>query len=201
MQSIYRFRDAEVGLFIEARVCGIGAVSLAPLRLTRNFRSRGAAGALRPMRCSRRLFPHDDDLRTGAVRFARSVPAREPLGLHPQRRCALHVVPGRAAGAEAAARSPHGSPRCAQASPPASIAVLVAAHAHAVPIVAALTQCRRRVVGVDLVPLRERAVVRDLVQLASALVRSCGPQPPGWRCCARPGAARALATLTCALER
>ena len=39
MQSIYRFRDAEVGLFLAARHAGIGTVALTPLRLRRNFRA------------------------------------------------------------------------------------------------------------------------------------------------------------------
>lgn len=39
MQSIYRFRKADVSLFLQAATHGIGQVKLAPLKLTRNNRS------------------------------------------------------------------------------------------------------------------------------------------------------------------
>ena len=42
MQSIYGFRDADVGLFIKAKQQGFDALSLAPLTLRTNFRSSAA---------------------------------------------------------------------------------------------------------------------------------------------------------------
>ncbi len=42
MQSVYRFRDAEVGLFLEVVRHGIGQLRPEPLRLTTNFRARPA---------------------------------------------------------------------------------------------------------------------------------------------------------------
>src|ERR1700728_707239 len=165
MQSIYRFRDAEVGLFIAARVSGIGTVRLAPLRLSRNFRSVAPLVAW-TNEVFGRLFPDGDDLRAGAVRFAGSGPGREPLD-PPEAAVRLTVVSGEPAREARAIAARIAALR--QASPAASIAVLVAAHAHAVPIVAALRSCGVESVGVDLVPLGERPVVRDLVQLARAL--------------------------------
>ncbi len=42
MQSIYQFREAEVGLFLRARDRGLGALRLTALQLRRNFRSAPA---------------------------------------------------------------------------------------------------------------------------------------------------------------
>ena len=40
MQSIYRFREAEVALFARVERQGLGALALVPLQLTRNFRAQ-----------------------------------------------------------------------------------------------------------------------------------------------------------------
>ena len=39
MQSIYRFRNAEVSLFLQAQQRGFGSIALTPLQLHMNFRS------------------------------------------------------------------------------------------------------------------------------------------------------------------
>src|SRR5262249_42582311 len=49
------------------------------------------------------------------------------------------------------------------------IAVLVASRSHAAPIITALEDRSIDAVGVDLVPLRELAIVRDLVALLQAM--------------------------------
>ncbi len=167
MQSIYRFRDAEVGLFLKARSSGVGRVVLTPQQLLQNFRTVpelvGFSNALFSA-----IFPRADDLQAGAVAYTPSLPARAahppPTGIEA---VTLRLFPGsRTAEAEAlAARI--GELR--NADPQASVAVLVNAHSHAVPIIAALESRALPVLGVDLVPLRERAVVRDLVQLMHAL--------------------------------
>ncbi|MBS0578695.1 MAG: UvrD-helicase domain-containing protein [Proteobacteria bacterium] len=165
MQSIYRFREAEVGLFLAARDAGIGRVALQPLRLRRNFRSIPALVEFTNGLFGQ-VFPPRDDLRAGAVAYHESVAARAAPA-DAAAAVTLRVFPDdRAAEAQAVAE------RIAQLraqDPRARIAILVAAHAHAAPVIAALAARGVACVGVDLVPLRERVVVRDLVQLAAAL--------------------------------
>src|SRR5579862_5941542 len=75
MQSIYRFREAEVGLFIAARDSGVGQLRLEPLKLTRNFRAV-ADLVIWSNTVFAQVFPAADDLRSGSVIFAASLPAR-----------------------------------------------------------------------------------------------------------------------------
>jgi len=165
MQSIYRFRDAEVGLFIAARRRGLGRVRLEPLRLARNFR------ATPPLvgwtnEVFTQLFPRADDLAAGAVAFKASVAARATAQGDVAEAVQLRLFADACAEARAIARR-IGNLRSRDAQ--ATVAVLVAAHAHAVPILGALGALGLEALGVDLVPLGERPVVRDLVQLARAL--------------------------------
>ncbi|MGH9612712.1 MAG: UvrD-helicase domain-containing protein, partial [Bryobacteraceae bacterium] len=76
MQSIYRFRQAEVGIFLEAREHGIGQICLEPLTLSANFRS-GTAIVQWVNKIFDRMLPVVDDAVNGAVRFSPSVPFRD----------------------------------------------------------------------------------------------------------------------------
>ncbi len=195
MQSIYRFRDAEVGLFITAREHGIGNVRLTPLRLTRNFRATPALVAW-SNEVFAQVFPVADELRAGAIAFSASVAARVAADGSPPLEDAsvqLRLFPGdRDAEARAiAARIMELRDRDGQAR----VAVLVAAHAHAVPIVNALRTVGGEVLGVDLVPLPERPIVRDLVQLARAL-HDLGDRSAWLAVLRAPWCGASLATLT-----
>ncbi|MFC7781755.1 UvrD-helicase domain-containing protein [Legionella taurinensis] len=68
MQSIYRFRQAEVGLFIKAKHQGIGAIKLTPLELSCNFRSSATLVNWVNARFQS-IFPALDDMESGAVSF------------------------------------------------------------------------------------------------------------------------------------
>ncbi len=167
MQSIYRFRDAEVGLFLRARASGVGRVALRPLRLLRNFRAEPALVEF-TNEIFAQVFPPVDELRAGGVCFRESLVTRSaPAALAGISPVTLRLYPG-APAAEArgvAARVAE----LRRLDPAGTVGVLVLAHAHAVAVVAALEARGLAPLGVDLVPLRERLVVRDLVQLARAL--------------------------------
>lgn len=73
MQSCYGFRDANVGIFIQARDQGIGTVPLTPLNLTVNFRSDGRLVDW-VNRGFQNILPSSDDINRGAVCYSPAHP-------------------------------------------------------------------------------------------------------------------------------
>ena len=166
MQSIYQFREAEVGCFLRARDLGIGAMRLTPLQLRRNFRSTPEL-----IRWSNeafgRLFPQADDLRESAVAFTSSLGRRDDG--EPRASAGaieLRLLPDRAAETEAIVARVRDLKKT---DGQAAIAILVAARSHAHAVIAALHAGNIDAIGVELVPLGEVPVVRDLVALTRAL--------------------------------
>jgi ATP-dependent helicase/nuclease subunit A len=164
MQSIYGFREAEVGMFLAARTSGIGTVMLEPLALRCNFRSAPEVVQWNN-EVFARCFPEADDPRTSAVAYAPSIAARAgnaagAVHLH-------RVLPGDAAGEACAIARIVAQLR--EDQPQSSIAILLSARSHAGPIVAALAAARLEVAGVNLVSLEQLSMVRDLGALTCAL--------------------------------
>jgi len=66
MQSIYRFREAEVSLFLKAKHSGVGSVALEPIELSTNRRSQ--EGLVKWFNESfPRVLPTQEDQTSGAV--------------------------------------------------------------------------------------------------------------------------------------
>jgi ATP-dependent exoDNAse (exonuclease V) beta subunit len=165
MQSIYRFRHAEVRAFLELAEDGIGALQFELQRLTSNFRTA------RPLvewinATFSRIMPRRDDRDRGAIAYRASESVREAAaGVRPG--VAFAAYPSR--GAEADGIADLISARVAE-HPDWHIAVLVRAKAHARDIAERLRARGIAFGAVDIEALRERPVVRDLVMLARALL-------------------------------
>jgi len=164
MQSIYRFRNAEVEQFLAARAHGIGRLPLEPLKLTVNFRSTHPVIDWHNEAFSR-ILPATDDLRRGAVAFTPSRPAPSAGGegrviVHPFLRRSREAEAARVADIVAAAQA---------SRPQGSVAILVSGRAHLVEIVAALQWRGIAFQATDIDPLAERPVVLDLLALTRAL--------------------------------
>jgi ATP-dependent helicase/nuclease subunit A len=175
MQSIYQFREAEVGLFLRARDAGIGGVRLEALRLTRNFRSvpdliewTNAAFT--------ELFPAADDLRASAVAFTPSLAGLKDTASSEDAPRETSSAISDAVQLRLFSSSDRASEAITErivelraANAEATVAILVAARTHAAAIMMALEARGVDAIGVDLVPLRDLSIVRDLVALLQAL--------------------------------
>ncbi len=72
MQSIYRFREAEVGLFLRAWNTGVARLPLQRLQLARNFRSHKQLIEWANSAFAR-VLPGESDIASGSVAFEPSV--------------------------------------------------------------------------------------------------------------------------------
>ena len=169
MQSIYGFREAEVGLFLRARSHGMGAIPLTPLTLSVNFRS--SAGIVDWVnRALSAAFPDTEDMFAGAVTYEPSVPFKtESLNSAVR----VHPFLVREPGLEAE-RVFEIINETQSTNPGETIAVLVLARSHLFSIVSALRRAGRKFRAVEIDALGERPVVQDLLALTQALLHLGG---------------------------
>jgi ATP-dependent exoDNAse (exonuclease V) beta subunit len=164
MQSIYRFREAEVGLFLRARHAGVNGLPLVPLRLSTNFRS--AQGVVDWVNAAfAHVLPAQEDSVQGAVAFEPATHWHPP---GPTPAVQVHACVD-AGDDDEAARVAAIVQAARQADPHASIAVLVRVRAHLARIVPALRACGVALRAVEIEKLRERPIVLDLLALTRAL--------------------------------
>lgn len=163
MQSIYRFREAEVGLYLRARREGIGDVRLQPLSLNVNFRSTAAVvGWINKAFAA--LFPAAEDLAAGAVPYAAAI-ARdggEEGGVE-------IIARFDADGEDEAARIVALIEARRQSAPDETVAILTRTRGQVAATMAALRQAGLTAQAVELENLAARPVVQDLAALTRAL--------------------------------
>ena len=164
MQSIYRFREAEVGLFMRTREFGIGEQALESLKLTRNFRSRQEIVDWVNQRLGP-IFPQSEDIAAGAVSYAPSEPALPGGGV-----VRLIGAPDPAAEAEALAETIQNALARHQDEPDFRAALIVRARSHLKDILPALQRRGIAYRAVKLDPLTRRPLVQDLLALTRAVL-------------------------------
>jgi len=173
MQSIYRFREAEVALFLRARHAGLGSVSLQPLTLSTNFRSQ--AGIVDWVNATfSRVLPAEEDESSGAVPYAPAAPhpgkgrLEGPAAFwHP----VMILMGGVPRAREEEAQRVVDIVLAARArNPAATCAILVRNRSALTDIVPALGRAGIRFRAVEIEKLGEKQVIQDLVALVRALV-------------------------------
>ena len=165
MQSVYRFREADVALFLKAKNEGIGSLRPTFLGLTCNFRSQAniVDWANEAFAVS---FPAAEEAMTGAVPYSPATATQEGSG-----GCAVAVHPMAAKDDEKEALKAMEIIRSVQAGDAkATIAVLVRARSHAGAIMSALRDARIRYQAQEMDPLAERPCVLDALALTRAVL-------------------------------
>ncbi|MDP1767104.1 MAG: UvrD-helicase domain-containing protein [Methylotenera sp.] len=173
MQSIYRFRKANVGLFIQAANHGIGDIKLEKLQLYRNNRSCPAVvdwinQTFAP------IFPASDAVIQGAIQY-RPFIATKPDAI--QAGVEVHPVISTAEESSAMASQREADvminiiQRERAAHPDKKIAVLVRAKKHLASLVTKLRRNHPEIAfqAVEIEALEGRQVVQDLLSLTHAL--------------------------------
>ncbi len=164
MQSIYRFREAEVALFLDAWQNGLGDIPLKPLSLTVNFRSQAGIvdwvnNTFAP------IFPRQPDRDWGAVPYAASVAAKDKL-----KGAAVHCYPFLTGDEDAEADRVVEIACDALRIEGTTVAILTRARDHVTQITRKLQARGQRYQAVELDLLKDRTAVRDLDALLKALL-------------------------------
>jgi ATP-dependent helicase/nuclease subunit A len=159
MQSIYRFREAEVALFLDAWRGGLGALPLERLTLTTNFRSQPKL--VEWFNASfRDILPRAAERATGAVPYSGATAHPEKAAL-PGEPVAWHHVADRASEAQEIARLVKRAL--------GRTAILVRTRDALADIVPALKDAGIRYRAIEIERLGEKQVVQDLYALTRAL--------------------------------
>ena len=180
MQSIYRFRKADVGLFIRVRQNGIGPIQPVPLQLYQNNRSnKNIVDWVNHTFTS--VFAEKDDATRGAVRFSPAV-ASKPLSV--QAGVSIHPIISGDRDPETDETAPRYQADQQEAetivrliqearleAPEGKVAVLVRARSHLDALVTLLQTQEPRIAfqAVEIDALAARQSVQDLVSLTRAL--------------------------------
>ncbi len=172
MQSIYRFRDAEVGIFLRTQEEGLENIRLNSLKLKTNFRSQKKFVDW-VNTCFSTVFPNFNDEDLGAVEYSKSSAA---LPEDPEPGHVLHPMPEGTDSEEQAKEEARQiadlirSIRNNDSDNKSTIAILVRARTHLPAIVRQLQETKIPFKSEDIDPLTSRPSIQDLLALMRALL-------------------------------
>lgn len=164
MQSIYRFRQAEVGLFLKAQQEGIGGLPLVSLVLEANFRA--APDVVDWINDTfQTIFPQQSDIPAGAIPFS-PCQATQPADPHSGVFLDAFSENEDASVAKIIEIIQQNQSAC----PQESIAILVRSRSHLQAILPALKKENIHFHAVEIEPLYKQPIVQDLLSLTGALL-------------------------------
>ena len=166
MQSCYGFRNANVGIFLDARAHGIGDLKLTPLNLQVNFRSSNAVVDW-VNRTFAAAFPPKDNISRGAVRYLPSTAFKPQTWPDPP--VSFYGCIDDEQRTREGAQVAKLIQDLQQRAPEDSIAVLVRNKKHLEQVLPALNRAGIPYQAQDLAPLASRMVVLDLLSLTRAM--------------------------------
>jgi ATP-dependent exoDNAse (exonuclease V) beta subunit len=167
MQSIYRFREAEVGYFIRARHRGLNHIHLEPLTLSVNFRS--VPGIVHWLNQHfQKILPKDEEIATGAVSYSASIANSDEtdtqaVTLHPLINTTPQIQAASIVQLIQKIKIDHSKKN-------KTIAILVRSRTHLTSIIPALKMNNISYKAIDIDPLSTRPVIQDLMALTRALL-------------------------------
>jgi len=166
MQSIYRFRQAEVGLFLKTQKEGLGEVrQISPVNIAVNFRSQ------KPIvdwvnKAFKSVMPKADNIFSGAISYKASAPFKT-TDIDP---AAVHYYPHTDRVAEGQSLLAL-IQQLQRDKPNETIGVLVKGRSHLSELLTALNKAGVRYQATDIDPLNKRQTVIDLMSLTRAYLQ------------------------------
>jgi len=166
MQSIYRFRQAEVGLFLRVKQSGIGPVKPEFLRLTQNFRSDPAVIDWLNTHFNH-IFPSRQSITEGRIAYCEAVSARA-AGLGDDRGVAFQWCQSEC---EQVAQCVQAIAKIHFDCPEASKALLIRSRQHLKLLLPALMHARVPFEAIEARAIIGEPIIEDLMSLTTLIAR------------------------------
>jgi ATP-dependent exoDNAse (exonuclease V) beta subunit len=165
MQSIYRFRESQVGIFIQVMRNGIANLNINSLILTTNFRSNKSIVEINNSIFSQ-IFPSEDNLLQGAITFSKSTSAskKEPKDVVNFYPYSYNQDLQESEQVVAIIKD------SLKDNPNQEIAVLVKSRIHLKEIISSLQSHKINFEAIKTEPLKLNLFTRDLISLARSLL-------------------------------